>query len=241
MANNLEVRHTEIHDAIAAVYAKTGYVQKQSKPSLGYSYAGEAALIAAIRPELVNNGIYVSVVDVSDVEHETYQTKNNTMNRVTLKAVIRFTHAPSQSYIDVVALGEGADVGDKATNKALTGAYKYALRQTFCIETGDDPDGESSEHQERAPRYEGREVPPDIERNFNMNDYEPVGVQRGKNGRPNWDAFWAWANELGLTSQQLGSYIGKPDMKGSTQVELDRVRQLVTQEMDHDYRFRRTK
>lgn len=93
-------------------------------------------------------------------------------------------------------------------------------------------------HQEvRNRQYEGREVPPDIERNFNMNDYEPVGVQRGKNGRPNWDAFWAWARPLGLSSEQLGSYLNRPNMKGATQVELDRVRQLVTQEMDHDLPF----
>ncbi|CAK0779069.1 hypothetical protein CCP3SC15_6260001 [Gammaproteobacteria bacterium] len=28
--------------------------------------------------------------------------------------------------------------------------YKYALRQTFCIETGDDPDKSPSQQQERA-------------------------------------------------------------------------------------------
>jgi hypothetical protein len=43
-------------------------------------------------------------------------------------------------------------VGDKATAKAMTGAYKYALRQTFCIETGDDPDKDPSVDQERASK-----------------------------------------------------------------------------------------
>ena len=41
--------------------------------------------------------------------------------------------------MSAMSSGEGSDTGDKASNKALTGAYKYALRQTFCIETGDDP------------------------------------------------------------------------------------------------------
>ena len=54
------------------------------------------------------------------------------------------------AYIDVTAPGEGADSGDKSGNKANTCAYKYALRQTFVIETGDDPDEEASEKSQRA-------------------------------------------------------------------------------------------
>jgi hypothetical protein len=38
-----------------------------------------------------------------------------------------------------------------AAPKALTGAYKYFLRQTFLIETGDDPDRYASADQEAAP------------------------------------------------------------------------------------------
>ena len=45
------------------------------------------------------------------------------------------------SSIDIQVAGGGHDSTDKKTYKALTGAYKYALRQTFMIETGDnDPD-----------------------------------------------------------------------------------------------------
>jgi hypothetical protein len=39
-------------------------------------------------------------------------------------------------------IGEAADYGDKATNKAATAALKYCLMRTFNIsEKGDDPDG----------------------------------------------------------------------------------------------------
>ena len=41
-------------------------------------------------------------------------------------------------------IGEGADTQDKATTKALTAAYKYALLQTFAIGEGDgDGDAQS--------------------------------------------------------------------------------------------------
>jgi hypothetical protein len=57
-----------------------------------------------------------------------------------IKGTTRFTHAPSRTYIVVKAYGEGSDAGDKSTKKAATGLYKYALRQTFMIETGDNSD-----------------------------------------------------------------------------------------------------
>jgi hypothetical protein len=50
----------------------------------------------------------------------------------------------------LATLGEGLDRGDISINKAATSAYKYALRQTFCIETSDDPDNFSSDGMERG-------------------------------------------------------------------------------------------
>ena len=73
------------------------------------------------------------------------------MVNTVIQATLRFSHAPSGTSIDVTAVGEGSDAGDKGANKAMTGLYKYALRQTFCIETGDDPDKFASEERE-APK-----------------------------------------------------------------------------------------
>lgn len=44
-------------------------------------------------------------------------------------------------------VGEGMDSGDKASNKALAVAFKYACFQVFCIPTEEmkDPDEESHE------------------------------------------------------------------------------------------------
>jgi hypothetical protein len=140
-----------IHEAIVAIMEQVGYVQKVKSPNLSYTFAGERDLIAAIRPWMVAYGIYAAVVATSDVVHEWYTTaKGSQMVNTTLNATIRFTHAPSGTFIDVTARGEGSDSGDKSMNKAATCAYKYALRQTFCIETGDDPDNFSSDGMERG-------------------------------------------------------------------------------------------
>jgi hypothetical protein len=141
-----KVEPKNIHEAIVAVMNEVGYVQKMKAAALNYTFAGEAALISAIRPWLVHYGVYVHVAEVTEFAQLQYETANGKpMLNTTLRVTMRFTHAPSGTYIDVDARGEGSDSGDKSSNKALTGAYKYALRQTFCIETGDDPDKEASE------------------------------------------------------------------------------------------------
>jgi hypothetical protein len=46
--------------------------------------------------------------------------------------------------------GEAMDSGDKATNKAMSAAYKYACLQTFCIPTEGDNDADASSHEVAA-------------------------------------------------------------------------------------------
>ncbi len=149
-----------IHTAILKVMSEVGYVQKKRTQGLNYSYAGEAALIEAIRPAMIEAGITMHVSDVQHVASNDYTTKNGAvMHSLSIISQITFSHAASGTSITSQAFGEGADSGDKAAYKAQTGAYKYALRQTFCIETGDDPDKYDSKEQERKPEPNGKPAP----------------------------------------------------------------------------------
>ena len=142
-----------IHEAVNAIMNEVGYVKKSRAANLNYSFAGEAALIAAIRPFMVEYGVYMNVQEIKELRRENYTTaKGTAMVNTVISAVIRFTHI-SGTFIDVASTGEGSDAGDKSANKAMTGLYKYAMRQTFCIETGDDPDKYASdERQAEEPR-----------------------------------------------------------------------------------------
>ncbi len=140
------IEHKNIHEAINAVMEEVGYVKKSRSAGVNYSFAGESALIAAIRPAMVEHGIYMHVLKIESVSRENSVTKSGTqMTNTLISAIIRFTHAQSGTSIDSASTGEGFDAGDKGANKAMTGLYKYAMRQTFCIETGDDPDKHASE------------------------------------------------------------------------------------------------
>jgi hypothetical protein len=140
------IEHKNIHEAIHAVYGEVGYVRKQSSQELRYTYASEAGFIQALRPAFIEHGIIVSVTNMGAVQLDTYTTARGTvMFHAIIVGDMVFTHAPTGTSILVKALGEGSDAGDKAVNKAMTDMYKYALRQTFMIETGDDPDEHASE------------------------------------------------------------------------------------------------
>ncbi len=146
--------HKNIGAAMQGIYEEIGYVQKGGRMTQGgnYSYAGEADFIQAIRPAMIKHGVIIHPTkDERPIISETYITSNGkTMNRIIYPQTFRFTHTISGDHFDVAVLGEASDVGDKASNKAMTAGLKYALRQTFLIETGDDPDKHSSQEQERA-------------------------------------------------------------------------------------------
>jgi len=152
MAEAQTEQPAHIDAAIDAVYKKIGYVHKGGNVDGGgmrYSFAKESDFIAALRPEMIAAGISQHAKEMTVISNERIETvrRSNDGNqyssyqfRVCVKAVYRFTHGASKTWRDVESFGEGMDSGDKAFNKAMTGANKYAFRQTFMIETGDDPD-----------------------------------------------------------------------------------------------------
>ena len=146
----------DIYQAMNAVMLAVGYVQKSGRASFGrtnYTYAGEGDLISALRPACVEHGIIIHPFSIQQMHQDSYDTSSGaTMNRTAVVITYRFAHAHSDTHFDVTVAGEGADTGDKSSNKAMTGAFKYALRQAFMIETGDDPDKDISEPPKLKPK-----------------------------------------------------------------------------------------
>ncbi|HVN66950.1 MAG TPA: ERF family protein, partial [Candidatus Sulfotelmatobacter sp.] len=85
----------------------------------------------------------VTVPTMLERRAEQYETRSKELwNRVTIKMQYDFM-ADDGSKISVVIENEGCDSGDKATNKALSMAHKYAFIQLFHIPTEDIEDGDS--------------------------------------------------------------------------------------------------
>lgn len=68
---------------------------------------------------------------------------------------IKYTFfAEDGSSVYAIVIGEGMDTGDKATNKAMSIAFKYACFQVFCIPTEEmqDPDAERPELEDEGKK-----------------------------------------------------------------------------------------
>lgn len=134
------------------VMQQVGYVQKGGKVDGKYSFAGEAHFIAAIRPHLVENGLSIRPVEQTVIRIEDLKVNNKNVRNVVVKTAWHLEHI-SGEYERIQSLGEANDYADKAIPKAQTIALKYALRQAFLIETGDDPDEEVIERQIEAKQH----------------------------------------------------------------------------------------
>jgi len=163
---------SDIYTAMLEVAEAVGYVQKKGRNTAqSYNYAGEADFIEAMRPALLKAGICPPhVIDITDSQvtvidkglNEKTGDRKNTIH-VSRIYTFRYYHAASKTFVDVKAAGEGNDSLDKASYKAATGALKYALRQTFLIETGNDPE-EDIKPEPKAPKAPKVEPTPEEKR-----------------------------------------------------------------------------
>lgn len=128
---------------------EVGYVGKNQKnQQQGFMFRGIDAVMNAIYPALVKNKVFI-VPEVLEQEREERKTKSGT-TMIYSVCKIRYTFfAADGSSISAVVVGEGMDTGDKATNKAMATAFKYACFQVFCIPTEEmkeqDPDFKTPE------------------------------------------------------------------------------------------------
>jgi hypothetical protein len=66
--------------------------------------------------------------------------------------IVKYTFTDGASQVDVVTPGLGRDSADKAVNKAMTAAYKYALIQLLMVsDKNDDSDGATYEETTPSP------------------------------------------------------------------------------------------
>ncbi len=137
-----------IAKAICEVMAAASHVQKTGQNSYhGYNYASDADLLRAIQPAMAKAGLAMVPAQIAQTEKALDKGKVQTDVHVQYMLV----HISGET-LTVQAIGRGIDKEDKGPYKAMTGALKYALRQTFLVPTGDDPEVHSHAHEEAPPR-----------------------------------------------------------------------------------------
>lgn len=136
-----------IFESINKVMDEIGAIGKNTKNAQqGFMYRGIDAVMNALNPALVKYKVFVVPEVLEQTHEERMSAKNNTLLYSIIKVKYTF-YAEDGSSVSAVVIGEGMDSGDKATNKAMSIAFKYACFQVFCIPTEEmvDPDAECHE------------------------------------------------------------------------------------------------
>jgi hypothetical protein len=125
----------EIYAALAAAMSEVGAVGKTKKNlQQGYQFRGIDDVMAHLQPVLAKHGVVV-LPEILERERETVQTKSGgTMASVRLLVKHTF-YAKDGSSVAATTLGEAMDSGDKASNKAMSAALKYALTESLLVPT----------------------------------------------------------------------------------------------------------
>lgn len=131
---------------LALVRRRISYVQKRGyNERNNYNYATAADIAGAVGDILAELGVVV-VPRLESISHEPARTGRSEVEHLA-RVVMAYTFmdVDTAEEITVKVAGEGLDAGDKAPYKAMTGALKYALLQSFLLATGDDPEDERAD------------------------------------------------------------------------------------------------
>ena len=149
-----EAKKLNIFEAINKTMADIGAIGKNTKNlQQGFMFRGIDAVMNALNPAMIKNGIFI----VPQVLEQTREERTTAKGAVLIYSICKMKYtfyAQDGSSVEAIVIGEGMDSGDKATNKAMSIAFKYAAFQVFCIPTEEmkDPDAEAHEVQPKGTK-----------------------------------------------------------------------------------------
>ena len=142
----------KVYQAIGVVshtMSAQGISKARNNTAQGYKFRGIDDVLNALSSALVAAGLVIlpRVVERNVVERTT--SKGGAIFYVTCKVEFDLVATEDGSRHTVCTYGEAMDSADKATNKAMSAAYKYLALLVFCIptEASADTDADFSTHE----------------------------------------------------------------------------------------------
>ncbi|MCD6060632.1 MAG: single-stranded DNA-binding protein [Moraxellaceae bacterium] len=156
---------SKVYPAIAAVMADVAYEgigKNRRNTQQGYQFRGIDDVYNTLSSILAKHGLLMLPRILSRSCEERTTRNGSALFYVTVEAEFDLVAAEDGSKHTIRTYGEAMDSADKATNKAMSAAYKYAAMQAFCIPTEGDNDADSTTHdvtpavQEAPPEWMAR-------------------------------------------------------------------------------------
>ena len=135
----------KIYQAISDIMGELGAIGKDRKnQQQGFMYRGIEDVMNALQPIMQKHGVFI-VPEVVEHKREERTTKHGGNLIYSILTVKHHFYCVDGSEVIATTIGEGMDSADKASNKAMSVAYKYACFEVFCIPTEEmpDPDGDT--------------------------------------------------------------------------------------------------
>lgn len=146
---------------VTAALAGEGISKSRANQQQGYKFRGIDEVLNALARLLADHKlVIVPHVRSREMLERTTKDGKGALFNVVIVADYTFVSADDGSQHEVGPFyGEAMDSADKATNKAMSAAYKYMAIQTFCIPTEGDNDADATTH-EVAPSAGGERASP---------------------------------------------------------------------------------
>lgn len=139
-----------VFKAIAAItgeLAKEGIAKNRKNEQQHYNFRGIDDIYKHIAPLIAAHGLTVTPRVQGKTLSERVNKIGTVIFSVTVDVEYEMVSSLDGSRQTARVYGEAMDSGDKATNKAMSAAYKYFCIQTFCIPTEGDNDADATTHE----------------------------------------------------------------------------------------------
>lgn len=130
---------------VMQAFADKGIAKSHKNESQGFKFRGIDDVMNRMAQHLVEAGLVIVPNIRSREVYERVNSRGNPLFYVTVQVDFTVWSAVDGSSVVCSVPGEAMDSGDKATNKALSIAYKYMAFQLFAIPIDEDPDRHTHE------------------------------------------------------------------------------------------------
>ena len=139
--------------SVAGELSKSGISKDRKNQQQGYMFRGIDDLYNELAPLLVKHNLIILPNHISrSVSERPNRTGDSLIFTAILETEFTFVSTEDGSTHTIKIFGEAMDNSDKATNKAMSVAYKYAMIQAFCIPiVGEENEADAHTPQVKAP------------------------------------------------------------------------------------------
>ena len=131
-----------IYESINKIMEQIPAISKsKTNQQQGFKFRGIDDVMNTLQPILAKNKVFVIPEVIENIREERITKSGGTITYSIMKIKYTF-YAEDGTFISATTVGEAMDTSDKASNKSMAIAFKYALFQVFCIPTEEMQDSD---------------------------------------------------------------------------------------------------